>query len=57
MLRYAITSRALYPGDEPQQQASLLRQARRWVADGIDFIQSPSRQQPTASTSRPLPAN
>jgi thiamine-phosphate pyrophosphorylase len=39
MLRYAITSRALYPGDEPQQQASLLRQARRWVADGIDLIQ------------------
>jgi thiamine-phosphate pyrophosphorylase len=45
MLRYAITSRALYPGypgypgDEPQLQAALLRQAFRWAADGIDFIQ------------------
>jgi thiamine-phosphate pyrophosphorylase len=39
MLRYAITSRALYPGGELQQQAALLRQARRWIADGIDLIQ------------------
>jgi thiamine-phosphate pyrophosphorylase len=39
MLRCAITSRVLYPGDERQQQAALLRQARRWIADGIDLIQ------------------
>jgi thiamine-phosphate pyrophosphorylase len=39
MLRYAITSRALYPGDEIEQQVALLRQASRWVANGIDFIQ------------------
>jgi thiamine-phosphate pyrophosphorylase len=39
MLRYAITSCALYPGGELQQQAALLRQARRWIADGIDLIQ------------------
>jgi len=39
MLRYAITSRALYPGDKLQQQAALLRQAHRWAAEGIDFIQ------------------
>ena len=39
MLRYAITSRALYPGDELQQQAALLREARRWIADGIDLVQ------------------
>jgi thiamine-phosphate pyrophosphorylase len=39
MLRYAITSRGLYPGDERQQQASLLRQAHRWSAEGLDFIQ------------------
>jgi thiamine-phosphate pyrophosphorylase len=39
MLRYAITSRGLYPGDELQQQAALLRQAHRWAAEGIDFIQ------------------
>jgi thiamine-phosphate pyrophosphorylase len=39
MLRYAITSRASYPGDEIERQAALLRQASRWVADGIDLIQ------------------
>jgi thiamine-phosphate pyrophosphorylase len=39
MLRYAISSRALYPGNELQQQAALLREASRWVAEGIDFIQ------------------
>ena len=39
MLRYAITSRALYPGDERDKQAALLRQASGWIADGIDFIQ------------------
>ena len=39
MLRYAITSRALYPGDEDEKQAALLRQTFRWAAEGIDFIQ------------------
>jgi thiamine-phosphate pyrophosphorylase len=39
MLRYAITSRALYPGDEHEKQATLLRQASRWIADGIDLVQ------------------
>jgi thiamine-phosphate pyrophosphorylase len=39
MLRCAITSRALYPGDEFHQQAALVRQASRWAADGIDLIQ------------------
>jgi thiamine-phosphate pyrophosphorylase len=39
MLRYAITSRAFYPGNEIEQQAALLRQASRWVADGVDLIQ------------------
>ena len=49
MLRYAITSRALYPGDELQQQAALLRQAARWVADGIDLIQLRERDLPAAN--------
>jgi len=48
MLRYAITSRALYPGDERQQQAALLRQASRWVADGIDLIQLREKDLPAA---------
>jgi thiamine-phosphate pyrophosphorylase len=39
MLRYAITSRASFPGDEPKQRAALLRHAYHWVRDGIDFIQ------------------
>jgi thiamine-phosphate pyrophosphorylase len=39
MLRYAITSRALYSGDEREKQAALLREASRWAAEGIDIIQ------------------
>ena len=39
MLRYAITSRNLFPGDDLQQQAALLEQAARWATDGIDLIQ------------------
>jgi thiamine-phosphate pyrophosphorylase len=48
MLRYAITSRALYPGDELQRQAALLREASRWVADGIDLIQLREKDLPAA---------
>lgn len=39
MLRYAITSRALFPGDEKRKQTALTEQCARWAADGIDFIQ------------------
>jgi thiamine-phosphate pyrophosphorylase len=49
MLRYAITSRASYPGDEPQQKAALLRQASRWAADGIDIIQLREKDLPAAN--------
>jgi thiamine-phosphate pyrophosphorylase len=49
MRRYAITSRALYPGDEVQQQAALLGEASRWIADGIDFIQLREKDLPAAS--------
>jgi thiamine-phosphate pyrophosphorylase len=48
MLRYAITSRALFPGDEHQRQAALLGQASRWVADGIDLIQLREKDLPAA---------
>ncbi len=48
MLRYAITSRALYPGNEIEQQAALLRQASRWVADGVDLIQLREKDLPAA---------
>ena len=49
MLRYAITSRALYPGNELQRQTSLLREASRWIAEGIDFIQLRVKDLPAAS--------
>jgi thiamine-phosphate pyrophosphorylase len=49
VLRYAITNRALYSGDEPQQQAALLRQTSRWAADGIDFIQLREKDLPAAT--------
>ncbi|MEO6982243.1 MAG: thiamine phosphate synthase [Edaphobacter sp.] len=39
MLRYAITHRALFSGDDVQQQAALLDQCAHWAADGIDWIQ------------------
>ncbi|WP_433984464.1 thiamine phosphate synthase [Tunturiibacter empetritectus] len=49
MLRYAITSRALYPGSEQEKQAALLREASRWIADGIDFIQLREKDLPAAT--------
>jgi thiamine-phosphate pyrophosphorylase len=39
VLRYAITQRTLFSGDDRLQQAALVRQAARWAAEGIDFIQ------------------
>ena len=49
MLRCAITSRALYPGDELQQQAALIREASRWATDGIDLIQLREKDLPAAN--------
>jgi thiamine-phosphate pyrophosphorylase len=48
MLRYAITSRALYPGDEHERQAALLYEASRWAAEGIDIIQLREKDLPAA---------
>jgi thiamine-phosphate pyrophosphorylase len=39
MLRYAITSRTVYPGNDHAQKAALLRQTSRWAVSGIDVIQ------------------
>jgi thiamine-phosphate pyrophosphorylase len=39
VLRYAITQRALFSGDDRLQQTALVRQAGRWADEGIDFIQ------------------
>ena len=48
MIRYAITSRALHPGDEQKKQAALLQQAAKWIAEGIDFIQLREKDLPAA---------
>ena len=48
MIRYAITSRALYTGGDEVQKAALLRQASRWAADSIDFIQLREKDLPAA---------
>lgn len=39
MLRYAITSRVLFPGSEEQKQAALVEQCARWAVESIDIIQ------------------
>jgi thiamine-phosphate pyrophosphorylase len=49
MIRYAITSRALYPGSEQEKQAALLAEASRWIADHIDFIQLREKTLPAAT--------
>ena len=49
MIRYAITSRALYPGSEQEKQAALLAEASGWIADHIDFIQLREKDLPAGS--------
>lgn len=39
VLRYAITNRKLFHGEEPQKKSALVRQAAQWAAEGIDYIQ------------------
>ena len=39
MLRYAITDRAAYGGSPAYRLDSVVREAARWAAEGIDFIQ------------------
>jgi thiamine-phosphate pyrophosphorylase len=39
MLRYAITDRSLWHGDEREKRTALVRQAALWAQQGIDFIQ------------------
>jgi thiamine-phosphate pyrophosphorylase len=48
MLRYAITSRALFPGDDHHQQAALVEQAARWASAGIGLIQLREKDLPAA---------
>jgi len=48
MLRYAITDRARFSGDEPARQSALLHQAAHLAAAGIDFIQLREKDLPAA---------
>jgi thiamine-phosphate pyrophosphorylase len=52
MLRYAITSRALHPGDDSQKQAALVEQATNWIADGVELIQLREKDLPPASQAK-----
>jgi len=49
MLRYAVTSRTVFPGDPRHQQAALVEQAARWGSAGIDFVQLREKDLPAAS--------
>ena len=48
MLRYAITDRTRFPGDEPTRQSALVQQAARWSESRIDFIQLREKDLPPA---------
>ena len=48
MFRYAITSRALFPGEQRRQRTALLEQAVRWASAGIDIIQLREKDLPAA---------
>ena len=39
MLRYAITDRSLFPGDEHARRAALVDQAARMAREGVDYLQ------------------
>ena len=39
MLRYAITDRKLFNGNEEQRQDALVRVAAHWSSEGINFVQ------------------
>jgi len=49
MIRYAITSRALFTGDEARRQVALVEQCVRWAAEGIDFIQLREKDLPAGA--------
>ena len=48
MIRYAITSRAFFPGNGYEQVTALLGQAGRWAGEGMDLIQLREKDLPAA---------
>ncbi len=49
MVLYAITSRNLLPGPDPERQAALVELARHWARAGIDYIQIREKDLPPAA--------
>jgi thiamine-phosphate pyrophosphorylase len=49
VLRYAITSRALFPGDDRRRQAALVEQAAGWAAANVDVIQLREKDLPASA--------
>jgi thiamine-phosphate pyrophosphorylase len=39
MIRYAITDRTMFPGDESARRAALIAQASRLAKDGVEYLQ------------------
>nr|WP_246301722.1 thiamine phosphate synthase [Granulicella arctica] len=48
-MRYAITDRSLFPGDEPQRRSALVRQAALLSAEGVDLLQLREKDLPAAT--------
>ena len=46
MLRYAITDRTLFPGDESARRAALVAQADRLARSGVEYLQVRERDLP-----------
>lgn len=49
MIRYAITSRLHFPGDEARRQEALVEQCARWAAEGIEMIQLREKDLPAGA--------
>ena len=48
MIRYAITDRLRFAGDETERRRALRRQAQRLAGDGVDFLQVREKDLPFA---------
>jgi thiamine-phosphate pyrophosphorylase len=48
MVRYAITDRSQYTGDEKQKFGAVIKDAIHWIAEGINFIQLREKDLPAA---------
>ncbi len=49
MLRYAITDRQMFPGDEQERREALLRQAARLAHEGVEYLQLREKDLPESA--------